>query len=207
MTAPFMGEDKEEIIQNEILQAAIQLYQKYGLNKVTMDDIARAVGKGRSSLYYYYKNREDIFDAVMQAMIAEIIQKISNAVQPASGLEEKIQAFCRAKLKTSEHWHSFFRALETGMGSEEITRHTAAINTVHMQLMKRESALLHQVFGDAIRAGQIRDAGKKELDIHISILLTSIRGIKREHLNNNEQFHDLRALVATLSSMAVKSLQ
>jgi len=50
---------KEDIIQEQILQAAKQLFSVHGLHKVTMDDVAKAIGKGRSSLYYYYKSKDE----------------------------------------------------------------------------------------------------------------------------------------------------
>ena len=48
---------KEDDIQKQILQAALQLFQAHGFRRVTMDDVAKAIGKGRSSLYYYYKSK------------------------------------------------------------------------------------------------------------------------------------------------------
>lgn len=197
---------KDEIIQQDILQAASQLFQKYGLNKVTMDDIARAVGKGRSSLYYYYKNREEIFDAVMIAFIQEISREISEAVRLASTLEEKLEGFCWVKLKTSKQRHSFFRALESGMGAEEISKHTTAMTAFHFQLMQQESVILKRAIEDAVKSGEITQKSKKEIDIHIFILLSSIRGIKREALLN-DKFTEMKKTVATLCKMMVQNLK
>ncbi|WP_345990272.1 helix-turn-helix domain-containing protein [Chryseobacterium sp. Chry.R1] len=51
---------QEEILKSQILQTAQDLYQRYGIKKVTMDDVAKAVGKTRSALYYYFKNRDEL---------------------------------------------------------------------------------------------------------------------------------------------------
>ena len=53
---------KEEIIVQEVLNGAKQLMQQYGLKKTTMEDIAKSVGKSKSTLYYYFKDKEEIFD-------------------------------------------------------------------------------------------------------------------------------------------------
>ncbi|OYW78704.1 MAG: TetR family transcriptional regulator, partial [Sphingobacteriia bacterium 32-37-4] len=45
---------KEEIFKEDIIREAQKLFQAYGLKKTTMEDIAKALGKGKSTLYYYY---------------------------------------------------------------------------------------------------------------------------------------------------------
>jgi AcrR family transcriptional regulator len=53
--------NKKDLIKKKIGKAAMQCFAKYGLDKTTLDDIANAVGLNKASLYYYYKNKEDIF--------------------------------------------------------------------------------------------------------------------------------------------------
>ncbi|MEO9966623.1 MAG: TetR/AcrR family transcriptional regulator [Reichenbachiella sp.] len=49
--------DKKE----QILDAAKQLFNRQGYSKTSVDDISQAVGMRKSSLYYYFKNKEDLF--------------------------------------------------------------------------------------------------------------------------------------------------
>ncbi|ULT26448.1 TetR/AcrR family transcriptional regulator [Sphingobacterium sp. E70] len=53
--------NKKEQVKERIGQAAMECFERYGLEKTTLDDIAKAVGLNKTSLYYYYKNKEDIF--------------------------------------------------------------------------------------------------------------------------------------------------
>lgn len=61
-----------------IVEAAGVTFSRYGFKKTTMDDIAFAAGKGKSSLYYYFKNKEEVFEAVTDQE-AEILKKEINA--------------------------------------------------------------------------------------------------------------------------------
>jgi AcrR family transcriptional regulator len=72
---------KEEITRREVVQAASRLFQRYGLVKTTMEDIARETGRGKSTLYYYFKSKDEIFDAVVNQ---ELIG--SGAIETASPL-------------------------------------------------------------------------------------------------------------------------
>src|SRR6201986_1030644 len=99
---------KEDVIQEQILQAAKRLFQVHGLHKVTMDDVAKAIGKGRSSLYYYYKSKDEIFDAVMGQEIADIMTELGKAITQAATAEQQLHAFCLAKIKIARKRRSFF---------------------------------------------------------------------------------------------------
>ncbi len=49
--------------RTEILEAAKGLFNRQGYAKTSVDDISQAVGMRKSSLYYYFKNKEDMFMA------------------------------------------------------------------------------------------------------------------------------------------------
>ena len=58
---------KNNLVKAAILQAAERLFQKWGINKTTMEDIAHEARKGKSTLYYYFKSKEDVLEAVAVA--------------------------------------------------------------------------------------------------------------------------------------------
>lgn len=47
--------------KDQILDAAKNLFTRQGYAKTSVDDISQAVGMRKSSLYYYFKNKEDLF--------------------------------------------------------------------------------------------------------------------------------------------------
>lgn len=194
-----------DILPEQILQAALQLYLKHGLKKVTMDDVSKVIGKSRSALYYYYKNRDEIFDAVMEMLICNVMNEITLAVDRAGSTEDKIRAFGLTKIKVSEDKKDVFAAMEAGMNADEISRHAKTINDIHKKLMKAESGLLKAVFSDGLKKGEIRPLKSKEQDTLIFILLSSIRGIRREMRNEND-FSNLKLTINTLTAMVMKWL-
>ena len=58
--------DREKEQRNEeILNAAEKVFFEKGLNAATMDEIAEKAELGKSTLYLYYKSKEDLYLAVM----------------------------------------------------------------------------------------------------------------------------------------------
>ncbi|PUZ26933.1 transcriptional regulator, TetR family [Chitinophaga costaii] len=196
---------QDEILPEQILQATLQLYLKHGLKKVTMDDVSKVIGKSRSVLYYYYKNKDEIFDAVMEMLIRNVVAEIKQAVDKARSIQGKIRAFGLVKIKVSEDKQAVFAAMESGMNADEISRHTKTINDIHIQLMNAESDLLKAVFAEGMQKGEIRPLTAMEQDTLIFILLSGIRGIRRE-MRNKEDFSHLKPTVDVLTAMTMKWL-
>ncbi|MFO7938454.1 MAG: TetR/AcrR family transcriptional regulator [Bacteroidales bacterium] len=53
----------------ELLEQAAELYYKYGIRSVTMDDIARKMGMSKKTLYQYVVNKEDLVQKVADHVV------------------------------------------------------------------------------------------------------------------------------------------
>ena len=51
--------DKDRKIQ--ILKAAVKRFAKHGLNKTTLDEIARDLRIGKATIYNYFESKEELF--------------------------------------------------------------------------------------------------------------------------------------------------
>ncbi|HEY9256997.1 TetR/AcrR family transcriptional regulator [Chitinophaga sp.] len=175
-----MSLSQEELLRSQILQTAQQLYQRHGIRKVTMDDVAKAIGKTRSALYYYYKNRDELFEAVMFSLIEDVKNETEAVMSREKGLQAKIYAFCFAKVKGFKKTKSFIAAIESGLDKEELSKYADMMWKVHQGMMQAETDLLKQVIGQSVAMKEIRKPDAASLDTLIFVLLSSIRGIRRE---------------------------
>jgi AcrR family transcriptional regulator len=46
--------------QEKILKTSLELFFKFGIKRVTMDDIAKELGMSKKTIYQYYKEKDDI---------------------------------------------------------------------------------------------------------------------------------------------------
>jgi AcrR family transcriptional regulator len=63
-----------------ILDGALNVFQKQGIEKATMDEIAREAGFGKATLYYYYSSKEEIFSSILEAGWTKIWERIEPAI-------------------------------------------------------------------------------------------------------------------------------
>ncbi|HEY6542404.1 MAG TPA: TetR/AcrR family transcriptional regulator [Ktedonobacteraceae bacterium] len=66
--------EQREQRAERILDAAAELMLRWGYNKTTIDDIVRAAGVPKGTIYLHWKTREDLFLALMEREYARLIQ-------------------------------------------------------------------------------------------------------------------------------------
>ena len=76
--------------KDQILEAAKSLFNRLGYSKTSVDDIAQAVGMQKSSLYYYYKNKEEMFCCAYVSDWGEIMEEFVKIAEQESSPKEKI---------------------------------------------------------------------------------------------------------------------
>ena len=197
---------QDDIIQQEILKAAIRLYQKFGPNGFTMDDLAAAAGRSRTSLYYYYKNRDEIYQAVMDKIARDMAADIRKEVAATETLRDKIYAFCDTKLKASENWKKVFKAMMASMDAEEQSNHAKVMYSWHKRLIHYESVILNEILAGATRRKEMRAISPGDQDTLVFLIYSGIRGFRREIFELNDP-HDMKAALQLLTDMVVKWLK
>lgn len=64
--------------KNEILDVAEKLFCADGYDNTSTNDILAQIGIARGTLYYHFKSKEDILDAMIDRILEETITKARN---------------------------------------------------------------------------------------------------------------------------------
>ena len=86
----------------KILQISLQMFFRYGIKHVTMDDIANEMGISKKTIYQHFANKNDLVEAVTMQMFETISCGIDQICQPdKNAIEElfEIKDFVLHKLK------------------------------------------------------------------------------------------------------------
>ncbi|MES2618915.1 MAG: TetR/AcrR family transcriptional regulator [Bacteroidota bacterium] len=74
----------------EILDKAASCFTLYGYNKTTLDDIGDALGFNKAALYYYFKNKEELFSHVMSHELERLFDILKSETEAVSGFDNKM---------------------------------------------------------------------------------------------------------------------
>ena len=58
--------EKRILRQERILFGALEIFKARGLERATMEEIAIKSGLGKSTLYYYFHSKEEVFSAILE---------------------------------------------------------------------------------------------------------------------------------------------
>jgi AcrR family transcriptional regulator len=72
-----------------IVQAFMQCVIEQGLNNSSMSEIAAKIGIDRSSLYYYFKSKEQLIDALVEDVVEQYIEQFNNSLSAFTSHSER----------------------------------------------------------------------------------------------------------------------
>lgn len=84
--------------KNTLVDVARQLFAKKGFDDTTMNDIALASGKGRRTLYTYFRNKEEIYFAVIEAELERLSENMLEVARKSMPPEDKLVEIIYAHL-------------------------------------------------------------------------------------------------------------
>ena len=88
--------------RERLLEVAHQLFTSNGVERTTMNDIATASDKGRRTIYTYFKNKREIYEAVIERESDAIVMKLRGIVNSDLEPEEKLRRFLNARFDIVE---------------------------------------------------------------------------------------------------------
>lgn len=171
---------KDELIRTEVLNAARGLFQRFGLFKTTMEDIAKAAGKGKSTLYYYYQSKDEIFDSVIKEDMEEVFNSVKYAVEQASTAEEKLRTFTSSKIRAISQKAALYSIV-----FGEISENPQLIKKLKKSYEERELELLRGILSFGIARQELKKISDETLEDVSYIILSSLRGIEMGLLEDN----------------------
>lgn len=77
----------------KILEAARDVFERYGIGKTTMADIAKAAGISRQTLYNAYPGKAEVIRGVVRYSIDQTIDEVEAAWANAATFEEKLDLY------------------------------------------------------------------------------------------------------------------
>jgi len=77
--------------EEKILEAAKSVFHRKGFDGTRMQEIADEAGINKALLHYYYRSKENLFDAVFKDAFNELFKKIFSIVGSTIPFEEKIR--------------------------------------------------------------------------------------------------------------------
>jgi len=102
---------KKEEFRKKIILTAGQIFSHYGFRKTTMDEIAAALKMGKSSIYYYFDSKEEIFEAVVLNEANILRNELTTAIKSVDSPIDKMRKYVFVRMKSFEKLSNYYNAI------------------------------------------------------------------------------------------------
>ncbi len=180
------GANKKDLNRETILQIAQEIFSKFGYKKTTLDDIANAVRKGKSSLYYYFSSKEDLFQAVIAKEVDVLKAALEKVVFRSMDPEEKLREYILTKLTTFRELANLYNALENDVIA------IGFIDEIKVKNEKEEIRMIKRILIEGVRRDKFHI---DDLNLTAIAITTAVKGLEMPLSAGNRGTVDLETSV------------
>jgi AcrR family transcriptional regulator len=149
---------KKQQVKEKIGAAAMQCFARFGLDKTTLDDIARAVNLNKASLYYYYKNKEDIFLDVALREGAQHIAALQQKAESKKGIEKQVLFYLQERIVYYKQVLNMHK-----IGAETLHRILPTFFKLYQNILKQETLFIARLLKESVKAGTLKNGDMDKL--------------------------------------------
>jgi AcrR family transcriptional regulator len=172
----------DQIAQTEILLKAQILFLQYGMKKTTMDEIARACGKAKSTIYHHFKNKEDVFESVIDMELLNLRVLVKDKVEEHKTLVEKIHTYF-----TTFHYEIYNKInLYRVMAQEQLPENIS--DRVYSKVIDFEKSYIIRILEDGYDSGEFRKFKREEIPWIAEMFFAAFFGIVRYFIKKDGAF-------------------
>lgn len=162
--------DKEKFREKIVLSAS-KIFSRYGFRKTTMEEIANALNKGKSSIYYYFKSKEEIFEAVVDHEAQVLRNELSKVIKSGGDPENILRRYVKIRMSLFEKLSNYYNAI-----FNKDLDHFDFIEKHREKYDLMEIALIRYVLWRGVRSGHfnLENTGLAALAVQ-----TALKGLER----------------------------
>jgi AcrR family transcriptional regulator len=183
--------------RREILQAAKEVFARKGVEGTGMTHIADAAKMGRSSLYHYFKDKDNLVAALIQELMEQEVDQFRAALE--SGTEsplERIKELVGQQVDTFDEWC-------------EMAGLTLDLWSRHQQKLRPFFRDLRTLLATLIEEGQEKGDIDRSLDADFTSasIIATIDGLLLQYVVDPDAFSDRELVRSALISAVTRQLQ
>jgi AcrR family transcriptional regulator len=102
-------------VREMLVQAARLVFARFGYKKTALDDIAHEARKGKSTIYYYFKSKDDIFKAVIDAEAEIRVKTIEEKISQIEDPIQKLKTYINVRMLTLKMVVNYYEAIKNDL--------------------------------------------------------------------------------------------
>lgn len=150
-----------------LVQTAKELFFRYGIKRVSIEEICQQSGVSKMTFYRYFQNKSDLAIYILDEIYTEAREKLEDIMAMDISFEEKIQKAFMMKMEYMDKFSNEFIKELVSNAESELGRYIEGENIKSINQMK-------EILQDAQRTGDIRPDIKIDFMIYMMNIIVEI---------------------------------
>lgn len=156
--------------RQKLLEVARELFAHQGLEATTMNDIATASGRGRRTLYTYFRNKEEIYYAVIKEELERLSDKLKAVLTMEVAPEDKLFALIYTHLSIIRE-----AVARNGTLRAEFFRNIWMVEKVRRTFDEEEHKILIQLLQEGVDSKRFMI---ENVGLYADVILCTVKGLE-----------------------------
>lgn len=155
--------------REKLIEVARQLFVHKGLENTTMNDIANASDKGRRTVYTYFRNKIEIYNAVLESEADKMTAQLKAIASTSEPTPVRLRRFLLCRLEQGSQIGSSYSTIRS-LFKFDLRRMEKIRRMVH----DRENAIYSNLIAEGIKQGCFNPTRCRQLEL---FLLRCVQGM------------------------------
>lgn len=163
--------------REKLIEAARQLFAHKGIENTTMNDIATASEKGRRTIYTYFKDKREIYNAVIEQESERVVSRLKEVLTmdlPPLGKLEKFLVLRFSMIDDTLVRQDSFRSF--------FSRDMKRVDRIRKLATSKEIELLRKIVDEGVAAGEFIAEQASRI---VAVVQMILQGIDLSYLRDN----------------------
>ena len=154
----------------KLVEVARELFARKGMEATTMNDIATASGRGRRTLYTYFRNKEELYQAVIEGELDRLSELMDEVASADIAPENKLFMLAYTHLNAIKE-----TVARNGTLRAEFFRNIWMVEKVRRTFDREERNILKRVLQEGVDKGTFR---LSSVILMADIFLYALKGLE-----------------------------
>lgn len=172
---PDMTKTKKKT-RDYLVDAARKLFAQKGKNNVTMNDIALAADKGRRTIYTYFRNKDEVYLAVIENELDQLIERLQEVMDCNMPADKKLETYIFTRFEAVKE-----AVMRNGSLKADFFRNIYEVEKARRAIDIKEIRLLKRIYEQGIADGIFNLQNPQWAAM---MTLYALKGLEAPYLNN-----------------------
>ena len=137
--------------RNSLLDAAEHLFQARGVSRTSLNDIATEAGSTRGAIYWHFKDKADLFNAMMERVTMPLECSLASTVQATADPLLALRDAMLSALRQTATDEQTRRVFEVATHKVEYVTEMQAVRDRHLRVRNECMTMTKEALGQAVK--------------------------------------------------------